>query len=61
MEGLQITAYFITPNCRKGDETGGNAVLSIVNDIIAKIARSLSVEENKSKTIKITLTLLNDE
>ena len=58
MEGLQITAYRITPNCRKEDETGAGAILTIIDDMIEKIQRTLSVEENKSKTIKITMTLL---
>ncbi len=62
MKKLQITAYRITPNCREyhKDETGKVAFLSIMDDMIEKIQRTLMVDENKKKTIKITLTLLTN-
>lgn len=61
MKELQITAYRITPNCRAKDETGASAILTIMDDMIEKIQRTLSVEENKDKTIKITMSLLNSK
>jgi len=61
MNELQITAYRITPNCRKEDKTGAAAILTIMDDMIEKIQRTLSVEENKDKTIKITMTLLDKD